>query len=80
MAKGNPIVLVRLTPEILAQIHGAIEGRNRRTREEPWDRSGFIRIAIREKLHHMRRSRRSRGRRPATANGAKPTEDTTDAN
>ena len=79
MAKGNPIALVRLTPEILAQIQDAISGRNGRTREEPWDRSSFIRIAIREKLQHMRRSRRSRGRRSAAANGATPKKDTTDA-
>lgn len=71
MAKGNPIVLVRLTPQILEQIAEAIERRNRRTREEPWDRSGFIRVAIRDKLFHMQRSRgRSRKRKPISAGGA----------
>lgn len=67
MTKGNPIVPVRLTAAMLKEMDEAIKARNLRTREEPWERGSFIRCAIRDKLHHMKRSRRSRRpRRPAS--------------
>lgn len=63
MTKGNPKVIVRLSPEMRGEILEAIKRRNARTREEPWDLSAFIRTAIRDKLHHMQRSRCRRNRK-----------------
>jgi len=72
MNEGSPKVICRISPELKARVIEAIQNRNRRTREEPWDFSTFIRIAIRDKLHHMERSRRPR---PARRSGsAKPAE------
>lgn len=73
MTEGNPKLLVRVPPELLQEICEIIARRNQRTREEPWDVSKFIRCAIRDKLHHMQRSRRShRRKRKATQGTATP--------
>lgn len=69
MAKGNPIVLFRLTPDLLAEMDAAISMRNGHTALEPYDRSAFIRAAIREKLEHLKRSRKRRGKRCDQTNG-----------
>lgn len=60
MAKGNPIVPLRIEPALLAEIDAAIASRNDHTALAPYDRSAFIRAAIREKLDHYKRSRRKR--------------------
>lgn len=58
MTKGNTKLIFRVSAELLAAMKDAIGRRNRRSREEPWDMSGFVRCAIRDKLSHMNRSRR----------------------
>lgn len=63
MTKGNPVLLVRVERELHEQITECIQRRNRRTREEPWDMSKFIRVAIRDKLAKMKRSCRRYGKR-----------------
>lgn len=60
MTVGNPKLVVRVTEGVLEQIHAAIRKRNSRSRDEPWDVSAFVRTAIRDKLAHLERSRRSR--------------------
>lgn len=66
MTAGNPKIVVRIPPDLKRQMLEAIKSRNHRTREEPWELSDFVRIAIRDKLHHIQRSRR---RRPAGRSG-----------
>lgn len=69
MAKGNPQLATRITPEFLAWVEKQIESLNyhqSRRNDEPWDMARFIRAAIVEKLKKMQRSRdwhkKSRGR------------------
>lgn len=66
MTAGNPRIVVRIPPALKREMLEAIKSRNHRTREEPWELSDFVRIAIRDKLHHIQRSRR---RRPAGWSG-----------
>lgn len=74
MTAGNPKMVVRFSADTLEQIDEAIKRRNARTREEPWDRSAFVRCAVRDKLHHMQRSRRRKGRRSASTTADTPSE------
>jgi len=61
MAKGTPVVPVRISDEVMLRVEQAIRSRNARAFDEPWTVSDFIRKAIKDKLDHMERSRRSRG-------------------
>lgn len=70
MTEGNPKLLVRVSREMRDQIKEAIRRRNLRSRDEPWDMSAFIRVAIRDKLHHMERSRGRKRRTKNTENAA----------
>lgn len=63
MTKGNPKLITRVSAALLDEMREAIGRRNARTREEPWDMSAFVRCAIRDKLQHMKRSRRKAGSR-----------------
>ncbi len=69
MSKGNRIVPVRISDDLYQQMLDAIEGRNNKTQEEPFNVSDFIRYCIRVKLNHRLRSnrkgRRSSSRKPA---------------
>ena len=56
MSKGNPIVPVRVPEDVLAKIDREVE-RSVHRFSGKLDRSAFIRLAIAEKLDHMRRSR-----------------------
>lgn len=60
MSKGNPKVVLRLTPELLAQVHSAIERNNLTRTDEPYDVSEWIRQAIRERLDKQERSRKGK--------------------
>jgi len=62
MAKGTPVVPVRISDAKMLEVEAAIRGRNNYAFDTPWTVSDFIRKAIDEKLAHMARSRRSRGR------------------
>jgi len=66
MTKGNAKVIFRVPTAMLSEMREAIERHNRRTREEPWDLSTFVRNCIRDKLRHMKRSRRPRTARRAS--------------
>jgi hypothetical protein len=57
MTKGNPKLIVRVPGQLIDEMRLAIAQRNRRTRDEPWVMSDFVRVAIRDKLAHIKRSR-----------------------
>jgi len=65
VAKGSPIIPVRIPADLLGAIDRQIESRNAVAHGEPWTRSAFIVAALREKLAKMERSRS--GRRRAAA-------------
>jgi metal-responsive CopG/Arc/MetJ family transcriptional regulator len=54
--RGSTIVPVRIPDELLTLIDETIARVNPRKRDEPFDRSSFIRKAILEKLNHYTRS------------------------
>lgn len=56
-AKGSPIVPVRISPALLAEIDQEIKMSQDTRSGEPWCRSSFIIQAICDKLAHRRRSR-----------------------
>lgn len=58
MAKGNPIVPLRLNPKLIAIVDAAIASANVVRKEEPYTRSSWIKEAIRQKLSHLDRSKR----------------------
>jgi len=56
MAKGSPVLSVRIPVELLALVDEVI-ARSADTRKDgPWNRSSFIVAAIEEKLEKMARS------------------------
>lgn len=57
MSKGSPILSTRVPADLLVEMDLAIARRNVFTREEPWNRTDFLAIAIREKLAKMERCR-----------------------
>lgn len=63
MPAGNPTVSVRLPPELTAEIDRIILRSADKREAGPWTRHSFIVAAIRDKLAHMERGRRSRKRR-----------------
>jgi hypothetical protein len=61
MSKGSPIVPIRFADaELLAQIDAAVDSSVINRKDEPWTRTSFILSAVREKLAHMERARKSR--------------------
>lgn len=58
MSKGSKIVQFRLPPALEAEVGITIARRNLYRRGRPWDRTGFLLTAIREKIAKMERSRR----------------------
>lgn len=69
MSKGTPVVMFRMPKQMLADILAVLHRRNKNTQEEPWNRTDFIRCAIREKLAKMQRSRTRARRTAATQPG-----------
>ena len=63
MSKGSKIVQFRLPPKLEREVLETIERRNQNTRREPWDRTGFLLNAIREKIDKMARGRDPKYRR-----------------
>lgn len=57
MSKGTKAYSLRISDDDMAQIEETIARRNSFSADEPWDWSKFVRIAIREKINKMRRSR-----------------------
>lgn len=68
MSKGNAVIPVRFTENLLAWMDEEIEMRNGRTADEPWNRSDFIRAAVIDKLKHRGRSRRTRSSKNSCSN------------
>lgn len=62
MSKGNRIVPVRISAEMMSAIEASIESLNVRAGPNHWNVSDWIRQAILDKLAHMQRSRRPRRR------------------
>ncbi len=60
MSKGTPIRHFRMLNSEWREMLETIELRNLFTREERWDKSAFITLAIREKIAKMERSRGGR--------------------
>jgi hypothetical protein len=68
MSAGAQVCPIRLSEGTLCEIRQVMESRNNFTSRTPWTFSDFIREAIREKIAHMKRSRKTRkGRRKADA-------------
>jgi len=65
MSLGSPRVTVRIPADLLAAIDRQIAARNAVSHGEPWDRSAFLTVAVREKLAKMARSRSGRRRTAA---------------
>lgn len=63
MSKGTKIITLRLPSILEDAIDAAIAQRNEVTKQEPWTRTAFFLTAIREKLSHMERSRKSSRKR-----------------
>lgn len=60
MSKGSPIITMRVSSKLLAEIREALVRALPHRRGEPWTMTGFIARAVREKLDHMARSRLNR--------------------
>lgn len=73
--RGSKIVPVRVDEDTVREMARAIRERNNRSANVPWNASDFIRQAIRDKLDHIKRSRKPRApkkggeatEKPATA-------------
>lgn len=63
MSKGNPKIIIRVSPDTLAKIREAIDSNNVRRGAEPYDLSGWIRQAIEERLAKLERGRKGSGRK-----------------
>ena len=57
MSKGNKVIPFRCPRELEQAINSAIASRNHVTKQEPWDRTGFIIAALKDKLAHLERSK-----------------------
>lgn len=62
-SRGNPKILVRVTPDLLNQIRDAIASNNAFRADEPYDLSEWVRQAIRERLDKLKRSRKASKRK-----------------
>lgn len=67
MSAGTPVRAIRLSATLMAEIEITIARRNLWSREEPWNLSEFVRIAVTEKMKHMERSRQKRKSTTTTA-------------
>lgn len=60
MAKGSPIVPIRIPADLLIEVEEVIVRSWDTRAAAPWNRTTFILAAIREKLSHLKRSSRKR--------------------
>jgi hypothetical protein len=56
MAKGSPVLSIRIPAELLELVDQAVERSVGTRKDGPWTRSSFIVAAIEEKLKKMARS------------------------
>lgn len=61
--KGRPMIGVRMSREMKADLLEQIAFSNEHRRDEPWTVSTFCETAIAEKLAKMRRGRRQKAQR-----------------
>jgi hypothetical protein len=60
MSKGNPVVLVRFTPEELLAIDSVIKSTVQNSKKLPFsNRSEFVRYCVSAEMKHRQRSRKS---------------------
>jgi len=57
MSKGTPRYTFRLPEDLMQAVELQILSRNACSPREEWDTSEFVRVALREKLAKMKRSR-----------------------
>lgn len=67
MSKGSPFVAIRVPADLLAALDASVESCNHSRTEEPYDRSAWIRVAIRERLAKLARGRKPQRKRKARA-------------
>lgn len=67
MSKGTDRYTFRLPQDMMAEVAATIYRRNLHTDREPWELSEFVRVAIREKLAKMERSRKRAARKLRSA-------------
>lgn len=60
MSKGSTIVPVRIPSDLLRQVEETYLGRNLFAPKNPWTLSDFVRVALKEKIAKMQRSRKKR--------------------
>lgn len=60
MSLGSPRIVVRIPPALLQLITDYLRLRNDHRPKDEWDLSDFVRAAIREKVAHIQRSKKSR--------------------
>lgn len=65
MSKGTKRFAFRLPPSLIDEMEETISRRNHNAPGEPWTFSDFVRIACREKVAKMERSRGGRRKFPA---------------
>jgi len=70
MSKGSPIITFRVPDDLLAEMDSAINSANWHSKIEPYRRASWIKAAIREKLAHIKRSKKRK--KDASANFAIP--------
>lgn len=63
MSKGSKIVPVRLSDEILVTLDELVDRCNQNRKEEPYNRSTFIRNLICDKLSHVLRAEKAAKKR-----------------
>ncbi len=62
MARGSPIIPLRVPPDVLQEWQAALASRNAVSAEPPQTLSEFIRAAVADKLKHLARGRQQRRR------------------
>jgi len=61
--RGNPVVVLRLSPELLARIDAAVAKSQNARFEGGYDRSSFIRACIEERFDKYARARKASAKR-----------------
>lgn len=63
MSKGTPVRTMRFPLPLVEQIEASISSANLRRADAPYDWTGWVLQAVREKLRHLNRGRRASKRR-----------------
>lgn len=68
MSKGSPVICLRVPPGLHGELLAEVEKVNTHHAKSEISVQGFILEAIKEKIAHRKRSRRTRDRRKASEN------------